>query len=643
MQRILERFSLPLLTKDLLEQSARPRLFVVRIIYTLLLIGFAAGLILPKVLGQQFTGVSLLGVGQQIYLILIGIEFGGLFLFLPSLCCGVITVEKERNTLGLLFLTKLGPWTIIFEKLGSRLVLMFGLLLTSLPLLAFTYSLGGIELFHLLCGVWFLVLSGIYISSIAVMASAYFRTTVGAFLATYLIVFGLSLGPLGIDSLLMRGAIRSVYAELGAVGLGWLLGDEAHLLGDFSLLLFCPPGLCAGFIISAAPLFNAAYLLVFAASIPTLVISGLALWIAQMCLVPRAFLPPSNRLLALFKLIDFELGQLNERFTSGVIVVKEAHSLPDDRPIAWRETVKRSLGQFRYLVRILLVLEVPTLIMLINPIVGAVNDLTMMNLITVALWIIALLLIITQSATLVTGERARQTLDVLLTTPLAGREIILEKMSGIQRVIFVAAIPLMTCLIFQTWWRFDSPSIDSWGNSDDAISMSDGWRTKLFLWHEHFLSSFVTIIIYLNLVSWLSLWLGMRSKSPSRAILVSLVSFIAWCVLPITLIVFAFQTVSHLGDWMRDHESFSHLISIVSPVSFVLFSLLPEGLNALCVVPYLGAVLNALIYGSCWFWLRRDVLRNADRYLGRGVPSGRIRHSLQPHRTATLPQLEGST
>ena len=84
MQRILERFSLPLLTKDLLEQSARPRLFVVRIIYTLLLIGFAAGLILPKVLGQQFTGVSLLGVGQQIYLILIGIEFGGLFLFLPS-------------------------------------------------------------------------------------------------------------------------------------------------------------------------------------------------------------------------------------------------------------------------------------------------------------------------------------------------------------------------------------------------------------------------------------------------------------------------------------------------------------------------------------------------------------------------------
>ena len=42
-------------------------------------------------------------------------------------------------------MTRLGPFTILFEKLLSRLVPMFTFLLLSLPLMAFAYSLGGVS------------------------------------------------------------------------------------------------------------------------------------------------------------------------------------------------------------------------------------------------------------------------------------------------------------------------------------------------------------------------------------------------------------------------------------------------------------------------------------------------------------------
>ncbi len=65
-------------------------------------------------------------------------------LFVPAIVSGALTAEKERNTLQLLFLTRLGPWTILLEKLLSRLVPVATFLLVSLPLVFIAYLWGGL-------------------------------------------------------------------------------------------------------------------------------------------------------------------------------------------------------------------------------------------------------------------------------------------------------------------------------------------------------------------------------------------------------------------------------------------------------------------------------------------------------------------
>src|SRR5258708_29390882 len=138
------RIGLPLLAKELLEQSARKRTYVVRVAYACL--SFAAAWLLFYDLLRMgvTTPQAALGSGRQMFAVLMKLQFTGIYLIMPAVTCGVLAHEKEQNTLGLLFLTKLGPWTILFEKLFSRLFPMCCFLLMSLPLLAYAYSLGGV-------------------------------------------------------------------------------------------------------------------------------------------------------------------------------------------------------------------------------------------------------------------------------------------------------------------------------------------------------------------------------------------------------------------------------------------------------------------------------------------------------------------
>jgi hypothetical protein len=65
----------------------------------------------------------------------------------------------------------------------------------SLPLLAYAYTLGGISAEYLWNGIWLLVLAAIQVGTIALCCSAFCRTTVGAFIASYLVTAIVSLGP----------------------------------------------------------------------------------------------------------------------------------------------------------------------------------------------------------------------------------------------------------------------------------------------------------------------------------------------------------------------------------------------------------------------------------------------------------------
>ena len=163
---------------------------MIRTAYALLFYTFMFWMLWDQI-GWDTNSLAMLGRGQDLFNTLVGMQFFAIYAFLPGLACGVLTAEKERDTLAMLLLTKLGPWTILVEKLLSRLMPLLLLMLLSLPLLAVAYSLGGVQPHEIVAAVWVLGLTAVQVGALAVFCSAWFRTTAGAFIATYVIGIGI--------------------------------------------------------------------------------------------------------------------------------------------------------------------------------------------------------------------------------------------------------------------------------------------------------------------------------------------------------------------------------------------------------------------------------------------------------------------
>ena len=170
----------------------------------------------------------------------------------------------------------------------------------------------------------------------------------------------------------------------------------------------------------------------------------LFLTVATRCLVSRAFVTPRNFILAFFRGLDRLYTRMNV-VVGNVELVREKALLPDDKPIAWRETAKKSLGTVRYLVRVLVAIELPTAFLLSiaseSRTVNLNQGLGVGTYLWFLIWGIAAMLVAVSAASIVSGERTRQTLPVLLSTPMPGDEIVRELFAGVRRLITVLWIP----------------------------------------------------------------------------------------------------------------------------------------------------------------------------------------------------------
>jgi ABC-type transport system involved in multi-copper enzyme maturation permease subunit len=171
------RLDWTLLGKELLEQATGRQMYVVRVVYALLL--FAAFCFYyARHLAEG--PVLTLGRGMGPFNFLVIAQLATIFLFLPPLMAGAVAQEKERDTLGLLFLTDLTPWEIVLQKYFGRLIPMLTLLFLSLPLLAVAYSLGGVSVGMLYSSAATLFLTCLWVGALALECSAHEATTLQA-------------------------------------------------------------------------------------------------------------------------------------------------------------------------------------------------------------------------------------------------------------------------------------------------------------------------------------------------------------------------------------------------------------------------------------------------------------------------------
>jgi len=586
LKTIRHRFALPMLGKELVEQAARKRTYVTRTLYAALLFGIGA-LILYEELGSTINPLYMLGRGRELFLIIVALQFAGIYIFLPALMCGVIAQEREKDSLVLLLLTDLRPWELLFEKYLSRLLPMLYYLLLALPLMAVAYSFGGFSTNEIISAVLMTVVTCIQVGALSLAMSAYCRSVASAFIATYAVGAAIYLLPL-----------------LCVVALAILTHSTVNQIADEEFVLMFMPFF---WFYKAGGDWAELILGMFASLLP----AGIALLLARYWLVNRALVRPGNALLTVFKTLDRFFHRAN-RVTGGIVLYQSKETLPEDRPVAWWELTKRGVGKAHYLFRILTVFLLPVLFIIVSVIAfsrpGRTNQIEVLSGTLFVVWPLALLFMSAQSASVFATDRSRQTLDVLLTTPMAGRQILLEKTAALKRLAAILLVPVLLTIGTEVWWETWPWTSVGYGGEHNFIRATRYLSVALGM-----------ALISFPLVGWFSIWVGMYIRNQLRAIVTAIVLLLLW-IAGWPFLVFFTGNVFFPHSHRFSEEVPMHL-SLASPLLFVVFNEFDD-LDQYDVPVWLNIIGNLCFWSFLWWFLRWQCLRNVDRLLGRVSESG---------------------
>ena len=537
MYQLLSKLEMPLLIRELKTLAASRRTYIVRFLYAAAIFSLSCLVFFTGTFGAK-SGA--LGSGREMFRLLVLLQFWGMAILVPATTAGAITIEKERDALGVLMLTTLGSFRIVLQKLLSRLVPMFSFLLLGLPLLAVAYSYGGVTDDMLYKGIILLFLAAIHLGVISLFASCWSTTTTQALLQSW-ILFAISffvLFPLWLPS-----GISSNDANLFSIVLG------------------------NGLVI------------------------GVLFLMSVICLSARAFATSQNFLLKVFQALDRFFNEANAA-TGGIVLVADQNNAPKMKPVAWRETARKSLGTFRYQFRVLTCLEVPILAICQDVRLNA-RGATPVQYVLYTLWCVTVLLVTVHGASLISSERSRQTLDVLLSTPMTGRSLITQKWAGLRRMLFVLFVPFVTIYAFQMY-----------------LNPRLGW--------EYLTLSIFSYICLMHTAAWLAIWIGLKQRSQIRAILTAIVVVGLIVVIPFAARLFLTGSVRLLSEAPTGLRLID-VVSACSPVEMILF-IESNGTQQLRNA-IVRLTMFLVIFGSLGLVLKMACSRKVDQRLGR-VPRG---------------------
>ncbi len=119
-------------------------------------------------------------------------------LMAPSFAAGAITGEKERATFEMLLASPLRPTAIVIGKMVASLTHIGMLILASLPIIVLCLPLGGISFYEVLAAYLGLMLSVVLFGAIGVFCSSYFSRTSASLVVSYLLILPLVMAAIGL-------------------------------------------------------------------------------------------------------------------------------------------------------------------------------------------------------------------------------------------------------------------------------------------------------------------------------------------------------------------------------------------------------------------------------------------------------------
>ena len=497
-------FGFPLLTKDLLEQAQRKRTYLVRAIEAFLLYVFVLFITFEHFARAKWHFFEMLGTGKVMLEGVFTVTAWGIYLILPAMTCGAIAGERERETWQLLLVTRLGKRTILLEKYFSRVVAALSFLVLTIPIMVVAYPMGGVTSTRIFDAVWCLLLCILIVGATGICCSAWCRTIAGALISTYLLIVGWIMIPLMIVSSLYSyqnyhdSLLHLLYQEL-------FPGPQEA--ANIPFVMFWMPN-------SSALTWTSR----LHYSIPSLVQVGILLGFAYWGISRPIETGGESLWKRAFRFLDGFFHAINRNsVTRGKKFFENRADLPVDHPIAWRERSRALLSSPLQRIRLAVFLATVLVITFAYAVWTGREEFTIA--VPIILFCIACLFFAVSGASAISRERSRQTLDVLLVTPISGREILKEKMAGINRWY---------------WWMMCCyGAIIAVGLSISASVATGGGFSIVepFLKEMEWLVEAVLLLIYLPpLTIWISVACGMVSRSQSRAVIMSLMIVGGWCL-----------------------------------------------------------------------------------------------------------------
>jgi ABC-type transport system involved in multi-copper enzyme maturation permease subunit len=126
--------------------------------------------------------------GSVLTPVLIYVQMGLICLIAPTFSASAISSEREQQTFDLLIASLAQPSTILFGKVGAALSYLFLTLFGSLPLIALTYSLGGVALRDIAIAYLVMIVAGVTFCSMSFLWSTLIRRGVLAQLTSLIAV-----------------------------------------------------------------------------------------------------------------------------------------------------------------------------------------------------------------------------------------------------------------------------------------------------------------------------------------------------------------------------------------------------------------------------------------------------------------------
>jgi hypothetical protein len=290
---------------------------------------------------------------------------------------------------------------------------------------------------------------------------------------------------------------------------------------------------------------------------------------------------------------EFVLGKpVKAEFVS--IMLAHGRYLPENDPVAWREEIRDPLDtRGRRRLRMVVVEGLLLLLarfslaegwLLFEPFVAAFYVLLAVT----ALWIVA------RYTALFAQDRAKQNLAVLLSTPMSGWDIVRQKARGAWRRWTLLVVVIATIAVIA--------SLHAGAEGD-----STEWRSG-----AHILLEGVNAVMGLALLTWFSLWMGLKLRSRLRAALLVLAAAAWWYLWPMC---FEDACRGFTLAWLSPPGL---LRGIVAGLGEITATWLPRWADLIeSVVRIATPVANWLLCGAVIGLIRWRCVVKADRYLGR--------------------------